>query len=143
MFDKPVIAEKLAQVKGAPLDPEGSVGFHGAKGHHPPIHRCGANVGMGVNRPFGKVDFPREEITEALEILERLDGLPKDRYVGSLYRAFVWLGLGEKNKALENLEKAYLERESTLAYIKVWPFCDSLRQEPRFQALLKKMKLDQ
>ena len=49
---------------------------------------------------------------EALKILERLDGLSKDRYVGSLLRALVWTGLGEKNKALENLEKAYQERES-------------------------------
>jgi serine/threonine protein kinase len=79
---------------------------------------------------------------EALKILERLDESSKDRYVGSFWRASVWLGLGEKNKALENLEKAYLERESMMAQLKVWPFFDSLRSEPKFQALLKKMKLD-
>jgi tetratricopeptide (TPR) repeat protein len=79
---------------------------------------------------------------EALKILERLDGFSKDRYVGSLMRAFVWIGLGEKNKALENLEKAYEGRESAMAYLKVWPIFDSLRSEPRFQALLKKMNLD-
>jgi TolB-like protein/lipoprotein NlpI len=79
---------------------------------------------------------------EALKILERLDGFSKDRWVGSLMRAFVWIGLGEKNKALENLEKAYEERASALAYLKVWPIFDSLRSEPRFQALLKKMNLD-
>jgi len=79
---------------------------------------------------------------EALKILERLDGLAKDRHVGSLYRAMVWTGLGEKDKALEYLEKAYLERESTLAFIKVWPAFDILRSEPRFQALLEKMNLD-
>jgi len=79
---------------------------------------------------------------EALKTLERLDVMSKDHYVGSLFRAAVWTGLGEKNKALENLEKAYEERESNLAYIKVWPNVDSLRSEPRFQAVLKKMKLD-
>jgi len=79
---------------------------------------------------------------EALKILERLDRLSKDRYVGSLWRAAVYLGLGEKNEALENLGKAYLERESILACIKVWPAFDSLRSEPRFKALLKKMNLD-
>jgi TolB-like protein len=79
---------------------------------------------------------------EAFKILERLDGLSKDRYVGSFSRAMVWLGLGEKNEALENLEKAYLERESLMACLKVWPVFDSLRSEPRFQALLKKMNLD-
>jgi len=79
---------------------------------------------------------------EALKILERLDKLPKDRYVGSLSRAMVWTGLGEKNKALENLEKAYEDRDSSLAFLKVWPIYDSLRSEPRFKDLLKKMKLD-
>lgn len=78
---------------------------------------------------------------EAFKILEWLDGLSKDHYVGSLWRAMVWLGLGEKTKALENLEKAYLERESLMAALKVWPMLDSLRSESRFQALLKKMNL--
>lgn len=79
---------------------------------------------------------------EAFKILERLDGLSKDRYVGSLWRALVWLGLGQKNEALENLEKAYSERESLMACLKVQPVLDSLRPEPRFQALLKKMNLE-
>jgi len=79
---------------------------------------------------------------EAFKILERLDGLSKDHYVGSLWRAVVWLGLGEKKETLENLEKAYLEKESILACIKVWPAFDVVRSEPRFQAVLKKMNLD-
>ena len=79
---------------------------------------------------------------EALKILERLDGLSKDRYVGSFWRALVWLGLGEKNKALENLGKAYPEKESVMACLKVWPILDGVRSEPRFQALLKKMNLE-
>jgi hypothetical protein len=54
----------------------------------------------------------------------------------------VWIGLGEKDKALENLEKAFLERESTMTFIKVWSLFDRLRPEPRFRALLKKMNLD-
>jgi TolB-like protein len=79
---------------------------------------------------------------EALKILGRLDGMWKDHYVGFLVRALVWIGLGEKNKALEDLEKAYLEREPAMAFLKVWPILDSLRPEPRFQALLKKMNLE-
>jgi len=79
---------------------------------------------------------------EALRILERLDELSKDRYVGSFWRVAVWMGLGERNEALMDLEKAYTERESLMALLKVWPIFDSLRPEPRFQALLKKMNLD-
>ena len=79
---------------------------------------------------------------EALRILERLDGLSTDRYVGPIFRALVWTGVGEKNRALEYLEKAYEERDSFMAWLKVWPSFDSLRSEPRFKELLKKMNLD-
>jgi serine/threonine protein kinase/lipoprotein NlpI len=79
---------------------------------------------------------------EAFKILGRLDELSKDRYVGSLYRSWVWMGLGEKNKALDCLEKAYEERESSLASLNVAPAYDSLRSEPRFRDLLRKINLD-
>jgi len=79
---------------------------------------------------------------EAFKILERLDVLSKDRYVGSMARLLVWIGLGEKKRAVEELEKAYLGRESATACLKVMPIFDSLRSEPRFQAVLKKMNLD-
>jgi len=54
----------------------------------------------------------------------------------------VWLGLGEKNEALENLEKAHRDRESNMVFLNVWPLLDSLRSEPRFNALLRKMNLN-
>ena len=78
---------------------------------------------------------------DALEILERLDELAKDRYVGSACKAFVSVGLGEIDEAMDNLEKAYLERESGMACLKVIPLLDSLRAEARFDALLRKMNL--
>jgi serine/threonine protein kinase/Tfp pilus assembly protein PilF len=79
---------------------------------------------------------------EARKILERLDGFPKERYVGPLFRGLVWQALGEREKALDLLEQAYEGKESTLAFIKVWPMIDPLRAVPRFQALLRKMNLD-
>ena len=79
---------------------------------------------------------------EALKILERLDGLPKDRYVGPIFRACIRVGLGEKEKTLDDLEKAYEGKDSALAFLKVWPIWDPLRSEPRLQALLKKMNLE-
>jgi len=50
------------------------------------------------------------------------------------------LGLGDKARAIAELEKAYDERSWFLAYLKVDPEFDSLRSEPRFQALLRRMK---
>ena len=54
----------------------------------------------------------------------------------------VYLGRGEKEKALEWLEKCYADRDVQCWFLKVEPLCDSLRTEPRFQALLKKVGLD-
>ena len=43
--------------------------------------------------------------------------------------------LGEKEKALDALERAYAERSRALAYIAVEPQLDPLRSDPRFQAM--------
>jgi hypothetical protein len=79
---------------------------------------------------------------EALNVLERLTALSKDRYVSPLNMALVYVGLGEKEQALEKLEKAYTARDSLLAYLGTWPVFDSVRSEPRFKELLHKMGLD-
>ena len=42
--------------------------------------------------------------------------------------------------AMECLEKAYEVHDSNLPYL-LLPICDSLREEPRFQDLAKKIKL--
>ncbi len=50
-------------------------------------------------------------------------------------------GLGEKDRAFEWLEKAYEERSDLLVYLKVEPRLDSLRGDPRFADLLRRMRL--
>jgi adenylate cyclase len=56
--------------------------------------------------------------------------------------AVVYLGLGDKQRALDGLEKAYEVRSALLTSIKVDRIYDPLRTEPRFIALLKKIGLD-
>jgi len=50
--------------------------------------------------------------------------------------------LGEKEKALDCLEKAYEGRGFLSAFVKADPVFDNLRSEPRYQAILKNMGLD-
>jgi hypothetical protein len=57
----------------------------------------------------------------------------------SIAEVFAWQG--EKDKAFEWLERAYSQREGGLSDIRTDPLLKSLRADPRFNALLHKMKL--
>lgn len=76
------------------------------------------------------------------ETLKRLDDLAKRRYVTPNAYMLVYLGLGEKKKALDALEKCYQDQDGACWYMKIDRIYDSLRNESRFQALLKKVGLD-
>ncbi len=76
---------------------------------------------------------------EARKAIEQMSGR---RPVQATEIAAVYAGLGEKRKALEWLERAYEEREGWLIEIKVDPRFDSLRSEPQFQDLLRRMGLE-
>ena len=55
------------------------------------------------------------------------------------YEAEVHLILGEKEEAFVSLEKAYSERSFYMVFLKVDPCWDSIRSDPRFQALCDSM----
>ena len=77
---------------------------------------------------------------EALQMLDELGEAAKHRYIPNPAFALVELGLGDKDKALDWLEKAYDAHEARfIAYVKVDPFLDPLRGEPRFEALVQKV----
>ena len=63
------------------------------------------------------------------------------RYVHPTAVARLYAYAGEKNTALEWLEKAYEGRDSQLMYLPWHMEWDSLRADPRLQALLRRMKL--
>ena len=69
--------------------------------------------------------------------------LAQQRYVAANRFALIELGLGNRGKALEWLEKSVVERSPTISYIFVDPTWDPLRSEPRFMALLDRMGLSQ
>ena len=57
--------------------------------------------------------------------------------------ATIYAGLDEREQALDWLEKAYEAREPWLLIIKTDPHLNPLHSEPRFQALLEKVGLDE
>ena len=77
--------------------------------------------------------------SKAEQILRELEQMAKRQYVSSTAFADIHLGLGEKEKALDWLEKSYQDQESACWYLKVDPIYDRVRTEPRFQALVQKV----
>jgi TolB-like protein len=61
----------------------------------------------------------------------------------SWVKAKAYVELGEKEKAFAELNDAYANHESTLAWLKVEPQWDPLRSDPRYQQLLQKMGFPQ
>ena len=77
----------------------------------------------------------------AREILAELTERSKQRYVASSDFAFVNAGLGDQDQAIYWLERACEERDSHLPFLTVDPRLATLRDEPRFKALLKRLGL--
>jgi len=79
---------------------------------------------------------------KAEAIIAELNQMSSRRFVSPACIALVYLGLGEKQQALEGLEKAYEVRSQWLSLLKVDKIFDPLRSEPRFIELLKKVGFD-
>ena len=76
---------------------------------------------------------------EALDVLRQLERLSEGGYVPAMGVALIHTGLGEKDKGFVWLEKAYQERSVGWYRLKVDARFDSLRSDPRFQSLLRRM----
>jgi len=79
--------------------------------------------------------------TRAKLALQRLEQLEKHRTLDSLSFAVAYIGVGDNDKALAWLEKAYAEHSSSLTALKVDPTYDPLRSDPRFQELVRRVGL--
>src|SRR3989442_7953566 len=77
--------------------------------------------------------------SEAQKIIDRLNEQSKHRYVSPYGVAKVYLGLGDKELALRWLEKSSENREDGLLWVNTDPSWDSLRSEPRFHDLARRV----
>ncbi|UCE22279.1 MAG: protein kinase [Candidatus Aminicenantes bacterium] len=104
--------------------------------------RMATTLSRGYLTELGNAYALAGEKDRALEILGELIGQSRKRYVSSYGIALVYAGMGEKEKALEYLDKAYEERVSDLYSVKIDYRFDSLRSDPRFIAFLEKMGME-
>jgi serine/threonine-protein kinase len=77
------------------------------------------------------------EREKAVRVLEGLRQLSEQRYVSPYLEAIIHAGLGEHDQAFARLEKACQERAVWMVFLKVDPFLDRLRDDPRFLNLLR------
>jgi DNA-binding winged helix-turn-helix (wHTH) protein/tetratricopeptide (TPR) repeat protein/TolB-like protein len=76
----------------------------------------------------------------ARRIVARLEKESSLHYVPPFAIALGYIGLGQKDVALDWLQKAAADRTTSMVYMKVDPELDSLQQEPGFQKLLAEQK---
>jgi eukaryotic-like serine/threonine-protein kinase len=78
---------------------------------------------------------------EALQVLDDLTKLARHKYVAPHFLAGIHIGLGGNERAIEYLEKSYEEHSHWLIYLHIDPSMDALRNNPRFQDLLRRVGL--
>jgi hypothetical protein len=78
---------------------------------------------------------------EALAVLEELQQQSREGYVPLFATLFIHIGLREKEKAFELLERMYEDRSFMLAGLRSFPVFDYLRADPRFSSLLRRVGL--
>jgi serine/threonine-protein kinase len=81
------------------------------------------------------------QIEKARAVLRQLEQMSQERYVSPYHMAYVYTGLGESDRAIAFLERAYEERAGSVYGIKGSFLFTSLHSHPRFRALLEKMNL--
>ena len=77
----------------------------------------------------------RQDALALLDRLKKRSRLHLDPYAV----AFLYDGLGDDDRTMEWLERAYRERSPNLAFLKIEFWSDSLRSDPRFQGLVRRM----
>ena len=81
-------------------------------------------------------------LDEAHATLQAVQALSQKQFVSPYGIASYYAVVGDNDRALDWLEKAYAERDGTLVWLKVHPRLDGLRGEPRFRDLLARLRLD-
>jgi len=80
---------------------------------------------------------------EARQVLEASQRAAKNRYVPAYELANIYAGLEDNNKTFEWLEKAFIERDSTMTFIKVDQRLDRIRSDPRLAKLIDRVGIPQ
>jgi serine/threonine protein kinase/Tfp pilus assembly protein PilF len=90
---------------------------------------------------LGQVYGLTGDVAKARDVLRQLEDLSRQKYVSPYHLAYVLTGLGEQEKAIDCLERAYEDRAGAVYGIKGSFLFTTLHSHPRFTALLSRMNL--
>jgi tetratricopeptide (TPR) repeat protein len=76
---------------------------------------------------------------EALKLADELAALSKTSYVSPIYSAEIYMGVGDRTQSMTFLEKGLADRSDWMPQLKFEPEFDLMRDDPRFQALLRRV----
>jgi tetratricopeptide (TPR) repeat protein len=96
-----------------------------------PIAQCAAYLGL-----VGQV-------AEARRLVQRLEHPPAEIWLDPASMGDAYLGIGDINRAVEWYQRGLDERTPNMIYLRANWICDSIRGDPRFQALLGTMNFPQ
>lgn len=102
-----------------------------------------SNASPMVSGSLGHAYGVSGDRADAEGILQQLLQQSKTQYVSPFYVALVYVGLREKDKAMDWLEAGFKDRSNAIIFLKVDPELDALRSLPRFQSLLRRMAFQQ
>jgi eukaryotic-like serine/threonine-protein kinase len=105
----------------------------------------GRRLSGGVAGPsfgLGHLEASRGNEAAARRILQELTEARSHRVVSAWGIAALHASLGDVDEAFRWLEVAVEERATGLVFLRVHPRLDPIRQDPRFQALLRRLRLD-
>ena len=83
------------------------------------------------------------QTSPAHAILDDLTARRTREYIAEFIFVLVYSGLGEIDAAFESIEKCYTERDSRLFWLQVVPCFNPLRNDPRYDALARRLQLPQ
>ncbi len=102
-------------------------------------------LSIGTTEPIAYGAYALAKAGKLVEARAALDGLLKlstTQFVPPYHIALVYNGLGEQDKALDYLEKAFEQNDVRMVFLKVEPTFKNLRSTPRFTELSRRMRFE-
>jgi len=102
------------------------------------VDLSGGTYGLGS---LGHVYASVGRRSDAQNILQSFTRRSSSTYISPYQSALIYAGLNEKDKAIDELEKAFAERSLSAPFLRFDPRLNTLRAEPRFQDFARRLGL--